>query len=222
MRYAQLCTPNRKGNGLARLEHRYTGLKRTRAVLQIGLGHLIFEVPIPKYSTSANLGVVVKACDIFKSNRHRKGHRKPSSSPEVRANTLARNLLSNVRSVLGLEIGNSPSTSARTSGIPLPQNRLLGPIPTRPLAVLIFVARRDLHPAASCSCNPAGHLLRGLRRVVWSSDLNVSAMQTTCNKKQHSESRAVVGRELMQLLCSPASRFCSAAGDVQQTCAEGL
>jgi hypothetical protein len=55
-----------------------------------------------------------------------KGHRKPSSSPEVRANTLARNLLSNVRSVLGLEIGNSPSTSARTSGIPLPQNRLLG------------------------------------------------------------------------------------------------
>jgi len=53
-----------------------------------------------------------------------KGHRKPSSSPEMRANTLARNLLSNVRSVLGLEIGNSPSTSARTSGIPLPQNRL--------------------------------------------------------------------------------------------------
>jgi len=68
MRYAQLCTPNKKGNGLARLEHRYTGLKRTRAVLQISLRHPIFEMPIPKYSTNANLGVVVKACDIFKSN----------------------------------------------------------------------------------------------------------------------------------------------------------
>jgi hypothetical protein len=53
-----------------------------------------------------------------------KGHRKPSSSPEVRANILVRNLSSNVRSFLGLKIGNSPSTSVRTSGIPLPQNRL--------------------------------------------------------------------------------------------------